>query len=116
MRVKSGVTSRHRKKKTFRLTKGYYSNRGNRWRQASQQADRSLRYSTVARKDRKGDFRKLWITRINAAVRSAGLSYSRFIFGLKKSNIQLNRKMLAELAVNDAPMFNEIIQQSRAAQ
>ena len=115
MRVKSGVYTRQRKKKAFRISKGYYSNRNNRWRQAIQQVEKSLRYAYVDRKDRKGEFRQIWIARINAAVRPLGLSYSNFINNLKKSNIQLNRKMLADLAMNDAPVFNEIVQASKAA-
>src|SRR3990167_333225 len=114
MRVKSGVYTRQRKKKLFRISKGYYSNRGNRWRQALQQVKRSLRFAYRDRKDRKGEFRQLWIVRINAAVRKHGLSYSQFIAGLKKSNILLNRKMLAELAVVDAPLFQQIVQQSNS--
>lgn len=115
MRVKSGVYTRQRKKKAFRISKGYYSNRNNRWRQAIQQIEKSLRYAYRDRKDRKTDFRQLWITRINAATRPFGMSYSRFISGLKKSNIQLNRKMLAELALTDAPAFEQIVQQSKSA-
>ena len=115
MRVKSGTYTRQRKKKAFRIAKGYYSNRGNRWRQAIQQVERSLQYATTDRKDRKGDFRRLWIARINAATRPFDLSYSQFIFGLKKSNIQLNRKMLAELAIHDAPLFEQIVRQSKSA-
>ena len=115
MRVKSGVYTRQRKKKVFRIAKGYYSNRRNRWRQTIQQVERSLKYATINRKNRKGDFRSLWITRINAATHALGLPYSQFISGLKKSNIQLNRKMLAELAIHDAPLFEQIVQQSRTA-
>lgn len=115
MRVKSGVYTRQRKKKVFRIAKGYYSNRRNRWRQTIQQVERSLQYAATDRKDRKGDIRRLWITRINAATRMAGLSYSQFIAGLKKSNIQLNRKMLSELAIHDAPLFEQIVQQSKSA-
>jgi large subunit ribosomal protein L20 len=115
MRVKSGVYRRQRKKKVFRIAKGYYSNRRNRWRQVLQQVERSLRYAYTGRKDRKSDFRQLWIARINAGARTAGLSYSRFMSGLKKSNVILNRKMLAELAVKDAPLFNELIQLSKSA-
>ena len=115
MRVKSGVYTRQRKKKAFRISKGYYSNRNNRWRQAIQQVEKSLRYAYVDRKDRKGEFRQIWIARINAAVRPLGLSYSNFINNLKKSNIQINRKMLAELALHDAPVFGEIVQASKAA-
>lgn len=115
MRIKSGVTSRQRKKKYFRISKGYYSNRGNRWRQAKQQVERSLSYATRDRKDRKGEFRKLWITRVNAAVRAHGLSYSQFINGLKKSNILLNRKMLSEIAFHDPAAFSEIVTKSKSA-
>lgn len=115
MRVKSGVYTRQRKKKAFRISKGYYSNRNNRWRQAIQQIEKSLRYAYRDRKDRKTDFRQLWITRINAATRPFGMSYSRFISGLKKSNIQLNRKMLAELALTDTAAFEQIVQQSKSA-
>src|SRR3954471_7039363 len=100
-RVKSGKTTRQRKKKTFRIAKGSYFSKRSRWRQVIQQVERSLRFSYVGRKDRKGDFRELWIQRINAAARLNDLSYSRFIHGLKKANIALDRKMLAELAVVD---------------
>ena len=115
MRIKSGVYTRQRKKKSFRISKGYYSNRGNRWRQAMQQIEKSLKYAYRDRKDRKGEFRQLWIARINAATRMEGLSYSQFISGLKKSNIILNRKMLAELAVKDSALFSQIVQQSKSA-
>ena len=115
MRVKSGVYTRQRKKKVFRISKGYYSNRNNRWRQTIQQVEKSLRYAYRDRKDRKGEFRQIWITRINAGTRLSGLSYSQFIAGLKKSNIILNRKMLSELALNDAPLFQQIVQQSKTA-
>lgn len=115
MRVKSGVYTRQRKKKVFRISKGYYSNRRNRWRQTIQQVDRSLRYAYVHRKDRKSDFRQLWIMRINAAARLCGLSYSQLISGLKKSEIILNRKMLAELAVHDASLFQQIASQAKSA-
>jgi large subunit ribosomal protein L20 len=115
MRVKSGVYTRQRKKKIFKITKGYYSNRNNRWRQAVQQVAKSLKYAYTGRKDKKGDFRELWIIRINAGVRPFGMSYSQFIAGLKKSNILLNRKMLAELAISDAAMFERIVRQSQSA-
>src|SRR4029079_17837461 len=100
-RVKSGVTTRQRKKKTFKLAKGSYYSKRSRWRQVIQQVERSLRYAYVGRKDRKGDFRALWIPRINAAARMNNLSYSKLMFGLKKAGIGLDRKMLAELAVSD---------------
>ncbi len=115
MRVKSGVYTRQRKKKLFKISKGYYSNRNNRWRQALQQVEKSLRYAYRDRKDFKGEIRQVWITRINAATRPLGLNYSQFISGLKKSNIQVNRKMLAELALSDAPAFEQIVKESKSA-
>ena len=115
MRVKSSVYTRQRKKKIFRLTKGYFGDRNHRWRQALQQSEHSMAYMYESRKDRKGEFRQTWITRINAAVRPLGLSYSTFISGLKKSNILINRKMLAELAINDAPVFEEIVKATSPA-
>ena len=114
MRIKSGLYTRQRKKKVFRISKGYFSNRGNRWRQAIQQVEKSLRYAYRGRKHKKDIYRSLWITRINAAVRAEGISYSQFINGLKKSNILLNRKILSELAIHDQPLFNQLIQQSKS--
>ena len=114
-RVKSGVTTRQRKKKTFRIAKGSYFSKRSRWRQVVQQVERSLRYAYVGRKDRKGDFRELWIQRINAAVRLNDSTYSQFIFGLKKAGIILDRKMLAELAVADEPAFKKLVETAKAA-
>jgi large subunit ribosomal protein L20 len=114
-RVKSGVTTRQRKKKTFRLAKGYYHSKRSRWRQVVQQVERSLRFAYVGRKDRKGDFRTLWIQRINAAARIHNLSYSQFMFGLKKAGVGLDRKMLAELAVVDENAFKQLAEAARAA-
>ncbi len=114
-RVKSGVTTRQRKKKTFRIAKGSYFSKRSRWRQVVQQVERSLRFAYVGRKDRKGDFRSLWIQRINAAARLNDLSYSRLMFGLKKAGITLDRKMLAELAVVDAGAFKQLTDQAKAA-
>src|SRR5579862_1380169 len=107
-RVKSGVTTRQRKKKTFRIAKGSYYSKRSRWRQVVQQVEKSLRYAYVGRKDRKGDFRTLWIERINAAARLHGLSYSRLIHGLKKAGVVLDRKMLAELAATDQDAFKKL--------
>jgi len=115
MRIKSGVTTRQRKKKIFRLAKGYYSNKRNRWRITLQQVEKSLAHAYVGRKDRKGEFRTLWIARINAACRENNISYSRFIAGLKKKGIPLNRKMLAELAVRDAASFKKLVSLSGVA-
>ncbi|MBI2070078.1 MAG: 50S ribosomal protein L20 [Elusimicrobia bacterium] len=109
MRVKSGVYTRRRKKKVFKIAKSYYSDRGRRWRQVKQQVERSLRFAYLGRRQKKRDFRSLWITRINAATREAGLSYSRFISILKKNNINLNRKSLADLAVSDPKNFGALL-------
>src|ERR1035441_132227 len=114
-RVKSGVTTRQRKKKTFRIAKGSYQSKRSRWRQVVQQVEKSLRYAYVGRKDRKGDFRSLWIQRINAAARLNDLSYSKLIFGLKKAGIALDRKMLAELAVVDQEAFKKLAETAKAA-
>src|SRR5438105_9350199 len=114
-RVKSGVTTRQRKKKTFRIAKGSYASKRSRWRQVVQQVERSLRYAYVGRKDRKGDFRTLWIQRINAAARLNSLSYSQFMYGLKKAGIGLDRKMLADLAVTDAQAFTQLAEAAKAS-
>ncbi|MCX7716734.1 MAG: 50S ribosomal protein L20 [Endomicrobia bacterium] len=110
MRVKSGSYTRRRKKDVFKLAKGYYSKLGSAYRQAKQQVLRSLKFQYIARKDRKGVFRRLWISRINAAVREVGLTYSKFISLLKKANIKLDRKILAYLAVEEPETFRKIIE------
>jgi large subunit ribosomal protein L20 len=114
-RVKSGKTTRARKKKIFKIAKGSYHSKRSRWRQVVQQVERSLRYAYVGRKDRKGDFRTLWIQRINAAARLSDLSYSQLIFGLKKAGIGLDRKMLADLAVRDLDAFKQIAETAKSA-
>lgn len=108
MRVKSTVATRQKKKKYFRMAKGYYATKKNRWRMVIQQLEKSLKYSYTGRKDKKADFRQLWIVRLNAASREEGLSYSKFISGLKKANVAIDRKILAELAVKDAAAFKEL--------
>lgn len=108
MRIKPAVYTRQRKKKHFRTAKGYYGNKNNRWRMTIQQVEKSLKYMYVGRKDRKGDFRTLWITRLNAAAREQGMSYSRFISGLRKANVIIDRKMLADMAVNDMGAFKQL--------
>lgn len=110
MRVKSAVYTRKRKKKYFRFAKGYYSNKKNRWRIVHQQIEKSLTHAYRDRKDRKGNFRKLWISRINAAVRNFNLTYNKFIYGLKKADIELNRKILSEMAINDPDAFKYIVE------
>ncbi len=110
MRIKSGVTTRRHKKKKFRLAKGFYGDKSRKWRQVKQQVERSLAASYVGRKDKKGDFRSLWITRINAACREQGMSYSVFLGGLKKAGVTLNRKMLAQMAVQDGASFKKLVE------
>ena len=107
-RVKTAKITRARHKKVLKQAKGYYGAKHYRFRNANQAVLKSLSYAYVGRKDRKSDFRKLWIARINAAARMNGTTYSKLIAGLKKANITINRKMLAELAVNDAKAFTEI--------
>ena len=107
-RVKSAMTTRARHKKVLKQAKGYYGAKHYRFRNANQAVLKSLSYAYVGRKDRKSDFRKLWIARINAAARMNGLTYSKLIAGLKKANVTINRKMLAEIAVNDEKAFTEI--------
>ena len=107
-RVKTARTTRARHKKIMKQAKGYYGAKHYRFRNANQAVMKSLRYAYIGRKDRKSNFRKLWITRINAAARMNGITYSKLIAGLKKANVTINRKMLAEIAVNDEKAFAEI--------
>lgn len=115
MRIKSGVTTRAHKKKKFRLAKGFYSAKRTRWRMVIQQVEKSLTTAYTGRKDKKGDFRSLWIERINAACRDHDMSYSAFMGGLKKAGIGLNRKMLSEIAVRDNSSFKKLVDLSRSA-
>ena len=114
-RVKSAMTTRARHKKVLKQAKGYYGAKHYRFRNANQAVLKSLSYAYVGRKDKKSDFRKLWITRINAAARMNGLTYSKLIAGLKKANVTINRKMLAEVAVNDPKAFTEIAEIAKKA-
>lgn len=109
-RVKGAVTTRARHKKVLKRAKGYFGAKSIRYRMANQAVMKSLNYAFTGRKDKKRDFRKLWIARINAAARINGMSYSKFMAGLKAKNININRKMLAELAVNDAKAFSELVE------
>jgi large subunit ribosomal protein L20 len=109
------VYTRQRKKKIFRLAKGSYASKKNRWRMVIQQVERSLNYAYTGRKDNKANFRTLWIVRLNAAVREEGISYNKFISGLKKANIAIDRKMLAEIAVNDNAAFKHLIEVAKVA-
>jgi len=108
-RVKGGYVTRRRRKKILKLAKGYFGAKSKKYRIANQAVMKSLAYAYRDRKARKRDFRKLWIARINAAARMNGLSYSRFIAGLKKNGVEINRKMLADLAVNDAKAFADLV-------
>ena len=114
-RVKTARTTRARHKKVLKQAKGYYGAKHYRFRNANQAVLKSLAYSYVGRKDRKSNFRKLWIARINAAARMNGITYSKLIAGLKKANVNINRKMLAEMAVNDAKAFAEVAEIAKKA-
>ena len=107
-RVKTARTTRARHKKVIKQAKGYFGAKHYRYRNAKQAVMKSGMYAYVGRKDKKSNFRKLWITRINAAARANGMTYSTLIAGLKKANVVINRKMLAELAVSDSEAFAEI--------
>ena len=107
-RIKRAVNAQKKKRKVMKLAKGYFGAKSKQYRAASEQVRRSLRYAYIGRKQKKRDFRALWITRINAAARINGLSYSKLIDGLKKADITINRKMLADLAVNDAKAFADL--------
>lgn len=114
-RVKTAKITRRRHKKVLKQAKGYFGAKHYRFRNANQAVLKSLSYAYVGRKDRKSDFRKLWIARINAAARMNGLTYSKLIAGLKKANVTINRKMLAEVAVNDPKAFTEIAEIAKNA-
>ncbi|HEK9101904.1 50S ribosomal protein L20 [Bacillus cereus] len=107
-RVKGGTVTRKRRKKMIKLAKGYYGSKNTLFKVANQQVMKSLLYAFRDRRQKKRDFRKLWITRINAAARMNGLSYSRLMHGLKLAGIEVNRKMLADLAVHDEKAFAEL--------
>ena len=113
-RVKTARTTRARHKKVLKQAKGYYGAKSYRYRNAKQAVMKSGMYAYVGRKDKKSDFRKLWIVRINAAARMNGLTYSKLIAGLKKANVTINRKMLAEIAVSDAVAFTALCEKAKA--
>ena len=113
-RVKRGFKARRRRNKVLKLAKGYRGARGKLFRSATEAVDRGLSYAYRDRRTRKRDFRALWIARINAAARMEGLSYSRLVHGLKQSDIALDRKILAEIAVTDPAGFREIVGKAKA--
>ena len=114
-RVKSAIITRKKHKKILKQAKGYYGAKSYRFRNANQAVMKSMSYAYVGRKDKKSNFRKLWITRINAAARMNGLTYSKLIAGLKKANVTINRKMLAEIAVTDPTAFAKIAETAKNA-
>ncbi|MBD3799712.1 50S ribosomal protein L20 [Sulfuricurvum sp.] len=114
-RVKTGVVRRRRHKKVLKLARGFYSARHKHFRKAKEQLERSLVYAFRDRKQKKREFRKLWIIRINAACRLNGMSYSVFMNGLKRAGIELDRKILADMAMNDAAAFTALTAQAKAA-
>ena len=114
-RVKTAKITRKKHKKVLKQAKGYYGAKNYRFRMAKQAVMKSGMYAYIGRKDKKSNFRKLWITRINAAARMNGLTYSKLISGLKKANVTINRKMLAEIAVTDAEAFAKIAEMAKNA-
>ena len=114
-RVKRGVTARNRHRKVLKLTKGQKGSKHLLFRRANEAMLKSLWYSHGDRRDRKRDFRRLWITRVNAGARLNGLSYSRLIYGLKVANVVIDRKLLADIAVRDAATFTQLTELARSA-
>ena len=114
-RVKRGVQTRAKHKKVLKAAKGYYGSKSTLYRTANEAVMKSMSYAYIGRKQRKRDFRKLWIARINAASRMNGLSYSKFMHGLKKANIDMNRKMLSEMAIHDPAGFAELVELAKNA-
>ncbi len=112
-RVKNSVSTRKRRKKIIKLAKGYFGSKSKLYKIANQQVMKSLSYAYRDRKVRKRDFRKLWISRINAAARSNGLSYSQFMGGLKKAGVEINRKMLSDMAIHDPGAFSRLVEVAR---
>ena len=114
MRIKRGVNAVKKRRKILKLAKGYFGGRSKRYRVAREAVMKAQLYAYVGRKSKKRDFRTLWIARINAAARMNGLSYSKLMFGLKKAGIELNRKVLAEIAVSDAAAFTALCEKAKA--
>ncbi len=112
-RVKRGVTSHRRHKKVLALTKGHRATKHSLIRRANESMMKSLAYAYAHRRERKGDMRRLWITRVNAASRAEGMSYGQFIHGLKKCGVDVNRKMLADIAVREPESFSSLVEMAR---
>jgi len=114
-RIKGAVTTRKRRKKILKLAKGYWGAKSKHFKMANQAVMKSLTYAYIGRKHKKRDFRRLWIMRINAACKANGMNYSRFMHGLKKSGIDLNRKMLSEIAIHEPEVFTQLCDTSKKA-
>ena len=114
-RVKRAVNALKKRRKVFKLSKGYFGAKSKQYRAASEQVRRSLRYAYIGRKLKKRDFRRLWIARINAGARQNGMSYSKLMNGLKVAGININRKMLSEMAIADAKGFTNLVETAKAA-
>ena len=114
-RIKGALMTRKRRKKTLKLAKGYWGSKSKHFKMAKEAVMKSGNYAYIGRKQRKRDFRRLWITRISAGCRANGMSYSAFMNGLKKTGVELNRKMLSELAIADPAGFASLVEQSKAA-
>ena len=114
-RVKGALMTRKRRKKTLKLAKGYFGSKHRLFKTAKQAVMKSGNYAYIGRKQRKRDFRRLWIVRISAAARAEGMNYSTFMNGLKKANIMLNRKMLSEIAIADPAAFTALVEKAKAA-
>ena len=114
-RVKRAVNALKKRRKVFKLSKGYFGAKSKQYRAASEQVRRSLRYAYIGRKLKKREYRRLWIARINAAARMNGISYSRLMNGLKVAGVNVNRKMLSELAIHDAAAFTALCEKAKAS-
>ncbi len=114
-RVKGALSTRKRRNKTLKLAKGYFGGKSKLYRTANEAVMKSLQYAFIGRKQKKRDFRRLWITRISAACKLNGTNYSTFMNGLKKAGITLNRKMLSEMAIHDAAGFAKLVETAKAA-
>ena len=115
MRIKRGVNAVKKRRKILKLAKGYFGAKSKNYRIARQAVMKSFNYAYIGRRLKKRDFRNLWIARINAAERANGMSYSKFMYGLKKANVELNRKVLADIAVNDAQSFAKLVETAKAS-
>jgi large subunit ribosomal protein L20 len=114
-RVKRGTHRRNSRRKTLALAKGFFLTKSKLYRSAQEAVEKSLKYGFVGRRRKKRDFRSLWIVRIGAACRTAGISYSRFMDGLKKAGVELNRKVLADIAASDEAAFNALVEKAKTA-